>query len=46
MRLIRHDGDQDMTKFSSILPPGVLGKLAGISKCSDAAIALGEVEDR
>ncbi len=39
MRLIRHDGDQDMTKFSSILPPGVLGKLAGISKCSDAAIA-------
>jgi hypothetical protein len=39
MRLIRHDGDQDMTKFSSILPPGVLGKLAGVSKCSDAAIA-------
>ncbi len=39
MRLIRHDGEQDMTKFSSTLPPGVLGKLAGISKCSDAAIA-------
>ncbi len=39
MRLIRHDGDQDMTKFSAVLPPGVLGKLAGISKCSDAAIA-------
>jgi hypothetical protein len=39
MRLTRHDGDQDMTKFSSVLPPGVLGKLAGISKCSDAAIA-------
>jgi hypothetical protein len=29
-----------MTKFSSILPPGVLGKLAGVDKCSDAAIAL------
>ena len=39
MRLIRHDGEQDMTKFSSVLPPGVLGKLAGVSKCSDAAIA-------
>ncbi len=39
MRLIRQDGEQDMTKFSSILPPGVLGKLAGVSKCSDAAIA-------
>jgi hypothetical protein len=39
MRLVRHDGDQDMTKFSAVLPPGVLGKLAGISKCSDAAIA-------
>jgi hypothetical protein len=38
MRLLRRDGDQDMTKFSSILPPGVLGKLAGISKCSDSAI--------
>jgi hypothetical protein len=39
MRLTRADGEQDMTKFSSVLPPGVLGKLAGISKCSDAAIA-------
>ncbi len=40
MRLTRADGEQDMTKFSSILPPGVLGKLAGVSKCSDADIAL------
>ncbi len=39
MRLTRADGEQDMTKFSAVLPPGVLGKLAGISKCSDAAIA-------
>jgi hypothetical protein len=39
MRLIREDGEQDMTKFSAILPPGVLGKLAGISKCPDSAIA-------
>ncbi len=40
MRLTRADGEQDMTKFSSILPPGVLGKLAGVSKCSDADVAL------
>ncbi len=38
MRLDRRDGEQDMTKFSSVLPPGVLGKLAGVSKCPDAAI--------
>jgi hypothetical protein len=44
MRLIRHDGEQDMTKFSSILPPGVLGKLAGVSKCSDAAIEAAKVQ--
>ena len=39
MRLIREDGEQDMTKFSAILPPGVLGSLAGVSKCPDSAIA-------
>jgi hypothetical protein len=38
MRLTRADGEQDMTKFSSVLPPGVLGKLAGVSKCPDAAV--------
>jgi hypothetical protein len=37
MKLLRNDGDQNMTKFSSVLPPGVLGSLAGVSKCSDAA---------
>jgi hypothetical protein len=39
MRLTRKDAEQDMTKFSAVLPPGVLGKIAGLSKCSDAAIA-------
>jgi hypothetical protein len=39
MRLIREDGEQDMTKFSATLPPGVLGKLAGVAKCPDSAIA-------
>jgi hypothetical protein len=40
VRLTRSDGEQDMTRFSSILPPGVLGKLAGVAKCSDAAVAI------
>jgi hypothetical protein len=40
MRLIRQDGEQDMTKFSAILPPGELGSLAGVAKCPDSAIAI------
>jgi len=39
MRLTRRDGDQDMTKFSAKLPPGMVAKLAGTTECSDAAIA-------
>jgi hypothetical protein len=38
MRLLRADGEQDMTKFSSVLPPGQIGSLVGIDKCADAAI--------
>jgi hypothetical protein len=40
MRIQRNDGEQDMTRFSAVLPPGVLGKLAGVSKCPQAAIAI------
>ncbi|HEX3359950.1 MAG TPA: hypothetical protein VHS74_03060 [Solirubrobacterales bacterium] len=39
MRLSRGDGEQEITRFSSVLPPGVVGKLTGIERCSDAAIA-------
>lgn len=39
MRLVRKDGEQDMTRFDSVLPPGVTGKIAGIPQCSDAALA-------
>jgi hypothetical protein len=39
MRVTRQDGEQDMTKFSAILPPGELGSLAGVGKCPDSAIA-------
>jgi hypothetical protein len=39
VRLTRNDGEQEFTNFSIKLPPGVVGKLAGIPFCSDAAIA-------
>jgi hypothetical protein len=39
MRITRRDGDQDLTKFSATLPPGVLASLVGVGKCPDAAIA-------
>ncbi len=39
MRITRSDGEQDLTRFSAVLPPGVVGKLAGVAKCSDGAIA-------
>ena len=40
VRLTRKDGEQEFTNFSIKLPPGVIGKLAGIPFCSDAAIAV------
>jgi hypothetical protein len=39
VRLTRNDGEQEFTNFSIKLPPGVIGKLAGIPFCSDAGIA-------
>ncbi|HEU4461209.1 MAG TPA: hypothetical protein VFR75_01325 [Solirubrobacterales bacterium] len=39
IRLTRTDSEQEFTNFSIKLPPGVVGKLAGIPFCSDAAIA-------
>ncbi len=38
MRLTRQDGDQDLSRVSTTLPPGLLVKLAGVSRCPDAAI--------
>jgi hypothetical protein len=39
MQLTRRDGDQDLTKFSAKLPPGVVGRLAGTAQCPVSAIA-------
>ena len=38
MRLTRGDADQFLRRFSATLPPGVTGKIAGLARCSDAAI--------
>jgi hypothetical protein len=38
MQLTRSDGEQDITRFSSTLPPGLVAKLAGVGKCPDGAI--------
>ena len=45
MRITRKDGEQDMTRFSAVLPPGVLGKLAGVEKCPDSAIAAAQAHN-
>jgi hypothetical protein len=39
VRLTRNDNEQEITHFSIKLPPGEIGKLAGIPFCPDAAIA-------
>jgi hypothetical protein len=44
MRLTRPDGDQGMTRFDATLPRGVLGKLAGLTKCPASAIAVAKAK--
>ncbi len=39
LRLSRTDSEQEFTRFSIKLPPGITGKLAGIPYCPDQAIA-------
>lgn len=39
IRLTRNDNEQEFSRFSVKLPKGVIGKLAGIPFCPDAAIA-------
>ncbi len=40
MRITRSDGEADLSKLSSILPPGVVGRIAGVARCPEAAISL------
>jgi hypothetical protein len=39
LRLHREDGSQPFGAFELTLPPGLVGKLAGVAECSDAALA-------
>ncbi len=39
LKLVREDGSQELAKIDTTLPPGLVGKLAGISECSDAQLA-------
>ena len=39
LQITRGDGEQDLTKVSSVLPGGVVGKIAGVSYCPEAGIA-------
>ncbi|MFL5898695.1 MAG: hypothetical protein ACJ76D_09585 [Solirubrobacterales bacterium] len=38
IRLTREDGEQEFSRFSVKLPPGAIGKLAGVPFCPDTAI--------
>jgi hypothetical protein len=42
LRLTRTDSDQEFSKLGMTLPPGLAAKFAGVSTCSDAAIAQAE----
>jgi hypothetical protein len=38
LRILREDGEQELTRFSTTLPPGLTGNLTGIPFCSDALL--------
>jgi uncharacterized repeat protein (TIGR01451 family) len=39
LHLRRGDGSQQISSFTTTLPPGLTGRLAGTAECSDAALA-------
>ncbi len=38
LRITRNDGEQEITRFSTVLPPGMTGNLSGIPFCPEADI--------
>jgi hypothetical protein len=38
LRIIREDGEQEITRFTTVLPPGLSGNLSGIPFCPEADI--------
>jgi hypothetical protein len=41
VRVTRQDGEENLSRIQATLPEGVLAKLAGVTRCSDAAAAAG-----
>ena len=51
VKLFREDGTQRLSGLQTTLPPGLLGKIAGVQKCSEAQIAVprranGQIKER
>jgi hypothetical protein len=44
LRLARPDGSQEFTTVSTTLPPGLIGRAAGLPPCSEAALAAAEAK--
>jgi len=44
VHISRRDTEQELTSYSLTLPKGVTGKLAGVAKCSDQAIAVAKTK--
>jgi hypothetical protein len=44
LHLTRTDAEQEITSYSAQLPPGLLGKIAGVPFCPEAAIAAAKRE--
>ncbi len=38
LRILREDGEQEITRFTTVLPPGLSGNLSGIPFCSEADV--------
>ena len=44
LRITRKDGEQEITGFSTLMPPGLTGNLTGVPFCSEAQIAAAEAQ--
>ncbi len=43
LRILREDGEQEITRFTTVLPPGLTGNLSGIPFCPEADIEAARV---
>jgi hypothetical protein len=43
LRILREDGEQEITRFTTVLPPGLSGNLSGIPFCPEADIEAARV---